>query len=185
MKKPIVFFIYSLFLISAKAQITKGNWMVGGSASFLTSKIVGTAPNTASGNQNSLNINPGIGYFFINKFAGGIRVLINYENVGVGSSRISSTQYSLGPFARYYFLPKEKQVNIFSEVDYSYTVPAPHSQNQNSDGYIIELGTAVYFNTSVGLEFTLQYANSKSNIGISKTFQIGLGFQIHLEKVDK
>ena len=185
MKKTILFLLYPLFFISAKAQLTKGNWMVGGSASFVTNKSNGTTTNTVSFTQNSLNINPGIGYFFINKFAGGIRVLIKSENLATGSIRNKTTDYSIGPFARYYILPKEKQVNIFSEVDYSYSIQAPHVQNQNSSGYIIELGTAVYFNTSVGLEFTLQYANSKTNSNISKTFQIGVGFQIHLEKEDK
>lgn len=186
MQKTILFLFSFIVLINVKAQITKGNWMIGGSASFLTNKSIARNSNSASGfTQSSLNINPGVGYFFLDKFAGGIGVLINRDNIGVGSTINSSTYYSIGPFVRYYFLPKEKQVNIFSEVAYSYSTQAPHVQNQNSNSYSIKVGSVAYFNSSVGLEFSLGYTNSKSYSSISKTFQIGLGFQIHLEKQDK
>ena len=185
MQKTILFLFSFIVLINVKAQITKGNWMIGGSASFLTNKSIARIPNSVSFTQSSLNINPGVGYFFIDKFAGGLGLLINYDKVVAGTNSNSPTYYGIGPFARYYFLSKEKQVNIFSEVAYSYSTQAPHVQNQNSDSYSIKVGSVAYFNSSVGLEFTLGYTNSKSYSSISKTFQIGLGFQIHLEKQDK
>lgn len=185
-KTTLLFLVLFIFITSTYCQITKGNWMIGGSASFLTNKSIARNSNSASGfTQSSLNINPGVGYFFIDKFAGGFRLLIIYDKVVAGTSSNSPTYYGIGPFARYYFLSKEKQVNIFSEVAYSYSTQAPHVQNQNSNSYSIKVGSVAYFNSSVGLEFSIGYTNSKSYSSISKTFQIGLGFQIHLEKQDK
>lgn len=185
-KSTLLILVLFIFITSTYCQITKGNWIIGGSASFLTNKSIARNSNSVSGfNQSSLNINPGVGYFFINKFAGGLRLIINFDKVVAGTSSNSPTYYGIGPFARYYFLPIEKQVNIFSEVAYSYYARMPYVQNQKSDSYFVEVGSVVYFNSSVGLEFTLAYSNSKSYSIISKTFQIVLGFQIHLEKQDK
>ena len=56
------------------------------------------------------------------------------------------------------------------------------------------VGTVVYFNSCVGIEFLLGYSSSLENIEgfredaedflkeTRKGFQMGIGFQIHLEK---
>ncbi len=48
-------------------------------------------------------------------------------------------------------------------------------------------GPVIFFNTSVGLEFLLGYSSSIEDIkdrykNSIQGFQIGIGFQIHLEK---
>ncbi len=75
MKKSILlFFIAFIFYNNADSQITKGNWLVGGNASFLF-----TNSNTGGINSkvNKIDIAPDIGYFFIDKFAAGVRLSYN------------------------------------------------------------------------------------------------------------
>jgi len=66
--------IYYLFLFlvlitfsNANAQITKGNWIVGGSLSYI--RINNSSPNNALYKESILNIKPIVGYFLKDKFA--------------------------------------------------------------------------------------------------------------------
>jgi hypothetical protein len=125
---------------------------------------------------------PNIGYFFIDKFAAGIKGLVNHEKTGLGSASDKQTYYGIGPFARYYFLPIDRQINVFSEGNYQHYILNPGNEGSNSYNFL--LGTVVFFNSSVGLELTAGYSltnYTKSDLKY-KIFQLGLGFQIHLEK---
>ena len=57
-----------LSTITANAQITKGNWMVGGTGNFSSyeSKYINNG-NEVTNKGIGTNISPNIGYFFINK----------------------------------------------------------------------------------------------------------------------
>lgn len=176
------------FTIQANSQITKGNWMVGGNASFSTN-------NTSSlqgGDALNFQISPRIGYFLRNNFAMGIQFdyasqdLSNYtQSIRVG---LIVKRFSLGPFVRYYFLNPEKQVNVFLEGNYSYGSYESKGyyliSNGRNNNYSLQAGTAIYFNSSVAIEFTLGYylindiTYGYNNNGLST----GIGFQIHLEK---
>jgi Outer membrane protein beta-barrel domain len=184
MKKIILFFVSFVLIISAEAQITKGNWLVGGSVSFLATKNTGIDPNSVSFKQSSLTIHPDFGYFFFDKFAGGIGVLCSVEHLAFGSSKSNSSYSSIGPFVRYYFLPVEKQVNLFSEASYQYMITSSQSQSQRSGSFNIGLGAEVYLNRSVGIELSLTHTYSKTKTTTQQSILIGLGFQIHLEKDD-
>ena len=137
----------------------------------------------SNSNRSYFRTDPNLGYFFIDKFAAGIKGLVEHEKVGFGtSSPTKQTFYGIGPFARYYFLPTNKQVNVFAEGNYQHYISEPGSEKSNS--YSVLAGTVVYFNSSVGLEFTAGYSitkNKASNLTY-KIIQVGLGFQIHLEK---
>jgi hypothetical protein len=101
MKTIKLFFIATiLFTVSANSQITKGNWMVGGDASYDNSKVFDTN-NEIIGSGNSIRIFPNIGYFIIDKFALGLNGNFNY---GKSNGSPSNVGYGGGPFARYYFL---------------------------------------------------------------------------------
>ena len=174
------FFISSLLLtLSANAQITKGNWMVGGNAYFDNSNLKN---NTGEEIQSSTQIfiQPNIGYFFYDRFASGLSTRFGYSKTK-GSS-FSNTGFGVGPFLRYYFLKPEKRINILLEANYFYGKDFNKSDFNTSYGF--KTGPVIYFNSSVALELLAKYEHTyySADSYTSDSFQIGLGFQIHLEK---
>jgi hypothetical protein len=183
MKKLFFFFSVLLFSLITSAQITKNNWLAGGSGSlFAYAESVDKQGNVLA-KSTTASLNPDIGYFFADKFAAGIQLDLNYQhientpdNYGVGG----------GPFVRYYFLKQDKLINIFAEGSFRYYVNLGKGRDpgEYGKGYYFKAGPAIFFNNSVALEVTLNYLNeylstSKNNYRI---FSVGIGFQIHLEK---
>ncbi len=168
-----------LFALTSNAQITKGNWMVGGSASFSSSNTKADV-NTSSTKSYDVNLNPEIGYFIINKLSGGLRLsLINSSfKSDQGNSKYSNTE--IGPFVRYYFLNAERNTNVFLEPSYNFTT----SKNNNKESTIATKGGFVVFlNSSVGFEVSLEYLIEKfNNVSDTNTIKFGIGVQVHLEK---
>ena len=180
--------IILLFSIAAKSQITKGNWMIGGNANFSFSSI-----NTETGitKTTTINLAPNIGYFFVDKFAGGIRLSVYKNHIKFGQPNNNSTTFSnyrIGPFVRYYFLPADKQYNILTEINYQFgnekvETNTSSGTNIKSNVFSFSAGPVIYFNSSVGIEFLLNYSSSGNNINSSRgsSLGIGIGLQIHLE----
>ena len=175
----LIFIAFILFTMSANAQITKNNWMVGGNGSFNNTIVKDDDDNTL-GKGYGFRIYPNIGYFFIDKMAGGFKLGFNYGKTEGNSSMVG---YGLGPFVRYYFLNPDKRVNVFAEANYNYYI----SKTQNFDAtkgynYNFKAGPEIFFNSSVGLEVTINYSSSNINSLISNALSLEVGFQIHLEK---
>ncbi len=190
--KTITLFFFMVFgmTLSANAQITKGNWMVGGDA-FYSSTEYKYASNEE--NQESsvkfyeIRVNPNIGYFFIDKLAGGLQInLLFNENDSRGNANTTNQSYGLGPFVRYYFLDTEKQLNVFAQASYSLRFGEKFAKDNAIDwsGYGLQAGTVFFFNQSVGLELSLKYTSitQKSNDFKVNNLLVGLGFQIHLDR---
>lgn len=180
--KPIkLLFIASLLFTGvANAQITKGNWMVGGSGSFksYTSKRFDNGNNTFK--YNFTEISPNIGYFFIDKLVVGTKINLTFTK----SLDVLDKSYNIGPFIRYYFLKPENQINVFAQANFGY---GEYINDDNSKfptrNYGFKVGPVIYLNSSVALEMGLEYNKSNENSTLdSNYFQISLGFQIHLEK---
>ena len=184
MKTLKLFFIAAFLLtISANSQITKGNWMVGGSGNFESNNIETTikSSNTISTQTGKgLLLQPNIGYFLANKFAIGLSPSFS---IGSTNENKTITSYAVGGFARYYLLKPEKLINIVTQIEYSYSPPQRNSSVENLG---FKAGPALFFNESVALELTLNYKiiNFDSDYSSSKwkTFNVGIGFQIHLKK---
>ena len=186
--RTLFLFVILATTLNSNAQITKGNWLVGGNFKFYnsTSENISndfTTTNTGLG----FNFSSDLGYFIKDKFAIGLVPTFGYGNPG-GSGN-SGYGFGIGPFARYYFLNPEKTVNIFSHLEYQfgngYRQGEKASETQN---FNIKAGPAIFFNNSVAMEITLEYAYGKvtsflGNDSESKFnhFNIGIGFQIHLE----
>lgn len=179
--KPIkLLFIATLFFtITANAQITQGNWMVGGSGSFKSY----TGKRFDNGNifkYNFTEISPNIGYFFIDKLVVGTKINLTFTK----SLDVLDKSYNIGPFIRYYFLKPENQINVFAQANFGY---GEYINDDNSKfstrNYGFKVGPVIYLNSSVALEMGLEYNKSNENSTLdSNYFQISLGFQIHLEK---
>lgn len=177
-----------LFCTKSNSQITKGNWMVGGNASFFfTNSNTGITDTKTT----TINLAPNSGYFFIDKFAGGIRLSFykNHIKFGQPNNNFNTfTTYRLGPFVRYYFLPVDKQYNIITEISYQLgnekVEISNSSTTNNSNNFSFSAGPVIYFNSSVGIEFLLNYSSSGNNITSNRatSFGIGIGLQVHLQK---
>jgi len=172
MKINKILFIATLFIVfTSNAQITKGNWMMGGSLYLVRDK------STTDGNVShvtAIDIKPNVGYFVIDKLALG-------TNTEIGFSSNRSEIFGIAPFIRYYFLEEEKKINIFSEFNYEF-------RKNNPGNYItkrinFKTGAVFFLNSSVGIEMALNYANENANYNSQYSgINFEVGFQIHLER---
>lgn len=169
MKKATLLIVVSYFVLNkSRSQITKDYWMVGGNANFSFNSA--SAGSTVT-KTTTVNLTPNIGYFFIDKFAGGIRFSFYNNDIKFGSPNSNSTRfttYGIGPYIRYYFLSVDKPYNILSEISYQFDkekieTNSSSSSNNNSNSFSLSFGSVIYFNTSVGLEFLLNYTSSGNN----------------------
>lgn len=183
MKKLTFVVIFLGFLFISKAQITKGNWLVGGNGNF---SIINVLDETT----HYLQLSPNIGYFFFYKFAAGIKPSYVYSfGKSEGTSAIAKNSgFYLGPFARYYFLSTDKPYNILLEANYQHgwekKADRYTTTNYSLNNFSFAAGPAIYFNSSVGLELLVGYVQSKY---VGETFhdsrlQVGIGLQVHLER---
>lgn len=190
MKKIFVSFLTFIFFFSAKSQITKGNWLVGGTGkfySYTSTYTSATYSNEASYTQ--IDLSPNIGYFIVDKLAFGIRPTLSSikgEVTTTGGLSTNVQRYWIGPFGRYYFMKPDKQINILTDISYQYGFFGGISKGKLNT-FSAMVGPVVYFNSSVGIEFLLGYSARVEDVeGYQKEtrrgFQIGIGFQIHLEK---
>ena len=169
-----------LFANVTRSQITKGNLLLGGSTSFSSDKW-GDSKST------SFSFAPNIGYFFVNNFAGGLRVQIDsYKEDGEDDAYVVT---SFAPFIRYYFIPaaKEQKVNIFVDGAYGFGSEGSGDTKSNMNGYSFMAGPAIFLNQHTALEFTLGYSSMKFEDVDDRfnTFKINIGFQIHLNAAKK
>ena len=201
MRQITILLLTILITKHSSGQITKHNWLVGGTGLFNSTTYANDLGNE---NQRITNfqIAPNIGYFFIDKFAGGLKLSFansrnkNISN-GAGYNLGKNNSYGFGPFFRYYFLDTDKQFNILIDGSYQFqiergggvsstgntSIPVPITQ-YTKNTFSIAAGPVIYFNSSVGLEFLIGYTTSNyvQNKSSVNSVQVGLGFQIHLEK---
>ncbi|MEI9945327.1 MAG: hypothetical protein WDN26_14065 [Chitinophagaceae bacterium] len=183
MQKGILLFL-TIIIISntVNCQITKDNWMLGGVISYASTNYNSTnygEPHTTYNLQRS----PNIGYFFVNKLAGGLKVGIS--KTGDKDKNQSYTNFNLGPYFRYYLLASEKQVNVVTEAAYMYGFEKGSTPDKTSKNtFSFSAGPVIYFNNVVGLEMLVSYSTYKFSDfdGSNNTIKFGLGLQVHLEK---
>ena len=183
--KKVQILLLIIVSFSTSAQITKGNWLIGGNASFSydshnTTNALGNFKNSSF----NLELSPNVGYFFIDKLAGGLRVSYSQYFSEESSNSSDSNTLSLDPFIRYYFLPIDQNFNVFAETSYKF-----YLKNEYSDikTFSIKAGATYFVNSSVGYELALQYLNSNfdnsfNNSGTINTIMLSFGLQIYLEK---
>ncbi len=190
--KKTIFTVFVIFIVTLKtqAQLDKGTWLVGGNGSFASSKgSFSTDTYSQESKETNLNISPNIGYFLLDKLAVGIKPGFTWYKslITTSGATSNSTRFEVGPFVRYYFLDKTKPVNILSEISYQHEFITAKPETGSSNTFSFNAGPVIYFNSSVGLEFTVgYYSHSENFLSYSKTtqksFKMGIGFQIHLQK---
>src|SRR5690606_14708393 len=181
MKTLSFILVATLFCITtANAQITKGNWLMGGDMSLYMAESKSEHSDSKSTSL-GFTVNPTIGYFFIDNLAGGLTVIFGFNSHKEADSK--SIGFSTGPFVRYYFLEPEKQINIFAQTGYGFGRSFLEGNTvSKSSVFDIRTGPVFFLNSSVAIELMIIYNYSKSNNTITNNIQMGAGFQIHLEK---
>ncbi|MBZ9651543.1 outer membrane beta-barrel protein [Psychroflexus montanilacus] len=174
------FFFFSILLLSLSlsAQINKGNWLVGGSATFAYSE---SKPNDISDSRSfNINLSPRVGYFFWDRLAFGLRANFTRSRTERETNTNRFNRYFTAPFARYYILESDKILNPFVESSYGFDA----INSDNSREFTLSGGLAVFVNKNISYEASLNYINTinpsnERNKG-SQTVLLGIGIQIHL-----
>ncbi|MCW3467796.1 outer membrane beta-barrel protein [Chitinophaga nivalis] len=167
---------------TAKAQIQKGNIMVGASVSNF--QLDFQKDNT----KFSMDLTPKVGWFIRDGLAIG-----GYAQLGLTTAKASGTQttYGVGAFGRYFVEDKNvrklefsKRVRFFLEANAGFGGSSNSSTSTSTTGLDLGVGPGIaYFITpNVSLEGLLKY-NLTVGFGSSTTnnrLNLGVGFQIYL-----
>jgi len=170
----------ALLFVSANtifAQVNQGQWLVGGNAGFNSYK-------QGDNKVFMFNVSPNIGYFFINNFAGGLR--LNFSRSKQKGAEDAYVTYGIAPFLRYYFLPGAEKLNVFADASYGFDQEKYGSSKEKGNHYSIMAGPVFFLSPNTGLEFALYYSsyggklyeNAAGDRG--NNFGLNIGFQVHL-----
>lgn len=176
MKKTILFLTILFLTININAQTEKGNWIFGGNggySNFTTKNDLGT-----TSKYSTITINPNAAYFIKDNLAIGGN--INYRNYSSNNFG-DSNSYGLGILARYYFLKPTKIYNFFAQANFIYSITHADLTGY-SQFYITKIGSVIFLNSSVGIEFSIEYEKEFNDVAKNTVIKAGIGFQIHLQK---
>jgi hypothetical protein len=183
-------FIYTIVIVglsffnSAGAQITKGSWMFGGSGSFSENTIT-----TGFGGSNKFinyEIIGRVGYFFIDKLAGGLKPNYSFGSTSSATQNLKYQNGDIGPFVRYFLLDVEKNFNFFVEANYNFGFTKTSYQPGNGyNTYRFSAGPTLFLNSTVALDVIFTYGRTTTNNSIQsidKFFKTEIGLQFYLQK---
>lgn len=181
MKKGLLVAAVLFAALGSKAQINKGQYLVGGAAGFNHDKA-GEAKTT------TIFISPNAGYFVADKLAVGLDASFTSakEKVGdVDGDKLST--FNVGPFVRYYFLPTAQKVNVFAHGAFRFgSTKVGDADGVSSTDWTIKAGPAFFLSPSVALETAVYYGSLKyKDVDATNSFGLSVGFQIHLGKGKK
>ena len=135
--------------------------------------------NKNDGEAIGILLEPNIGYFIKDKFVIGLKLGCENNFSTQYSFQLNQTQFSIGPFIRFYVLDVDKSFNLFIEPSYYKFTYKPLG---NFDGYGLKFGNVYFLNSCVGIKTSLNYQHTESvQLQTNKLF-IAFGFQIYLEK---
>ena len=171
-----------LFATQVSAQVYKGQWLAGGNVNFETGKF----GDLDESKYTSVAFNPNAGYFFINNFAGGLRLSI--ESTKFKEADDATSSFLFAPFVRYYFLPAAQKVNLFADASYGFG-SMKEGESESFNQFSIMAGPAIFITPNTALEFALQYRSAGGDAyggdDRSNNFGLNIGFQVHLGNASK
>ncbi|WP_256012276.1 outer membrane beta-barrel protein [Desertivirga xinjiangensis] len=160
--------LLSAFAFAGQAQTEKGKIIVGGTASYTSSKSDADGAKAAE----NLSLVPNIGYFVANNIAVGTGVGYNYSKLDHASSFGQNEAFVVSPFGRYYVDLGEK-FKFFGQASVPMAFGTVKATDASGDtgaktGTSTSIGVAVspgfaYFPTKkIGIEFAFQGASYES-----------------------
>ena len=185
--------ILSVFCSNVQAQLSKGNWLLGGTANLSATRnsYSGTISTSATDALNIMVL-PDIGYFLADKLSVGLRPgYTKFKAEGVGPTGLSTNANRLdfGPFIRYYFLNTDKPFNVLADVGYQYGLYWFRPSRGSRHSFSASTGMVAFFNSSVALEMLVGYYSQSEKIRIPENalieyrgLQMSIGFLFHLER---
>lgn len=150
--KQFSFFIILFFIaLTAKSQLDKGIWLVGGSGSFYSYNENYNSPTyNSTAKYTNIDISASVGYFIVDKLSAGLRPTFSSFKGKVtspGGGSTNSYQLAVGPFVRYYFLKDDKPFNLLTDVSYQFgllqNLGALHSKGKNNT-FSVMGGTEIF-----------------------------------------
>lgn len=183
MKEIILFALAICIFHVSSAQISKGNWLLGGNLAYMHVKPKENAVGINSSSEVDAAVNAG--YFIVNKLVAGVRLNTNYSKFkffNSDSSTHSLVQQSVGfgPLLRYYVLSPEKKVNVFGDAGFLYSLDFNKARRPYGNSWTSSLGAGaiVFLNQMLGVEGLLSfnrhvYVGSNSHVN-SLQFKVGL-----------
>ncbi len=168
----LILVLIAAFSQTSTAQIDKGYLLAGGNIHFSSEK-------DSESKVTNFHFSPAIGYFFADKFAGGIRTSFSsmkMEDVD------AVTDLLIGPFVRYYLLPKENKVNLLTDADFQFGSAKLGDNTLSQNVFSVSAGPVVFLNKHTGMEFKLGFSSSKLEDFTDRTnaFNLLIGLQVHL-----
>ncbi|HEY0676923.1 MAG TPA: hypothetical protein VGD17_01510, partial [Chitinophagaceae bacterium] len=95
MKKVLMVALATILIQTGFSQINQGQWLVGGNVNFTSSKY-------REAKSNVFEFSPNAGYFFIDNFAGGLRLeIVTSKEEDQFGDEDKATAFLASPFLRY------------------------------------------------------------------------------------
>ncbi|MYY27361.1 porin family protein [Elizabethkingia anophelis] len=180
MKKKVLgtFAVLIALSTSLKAQLQKGNWMVGGNL------ITSSFGLNKDGGYNFI-LQPKGAYFIDDNLALGGQVTFGFS--GAKEAKTTYT-YSAGPLARYYFNDKEmnllKHGRFFLETNLGIGGVTQTQKGGSTTGLNLGFGPgyAYFISSNIAIEGLVKYNGDFGfgNRGTTSTIGFNVGFQIYL-----
>jgi opacity protein-like surface antigen len=153
--------LMTFLLTDARAQISKGSFLLGSNLSFNASNITEKNKN---GNKNvlpstySLSVNPKLGYFVMENLSIGIDINFIYtrDTTSNSSETSSRTHFLMGPFGRYYFLLNDN-LYLFFEANVGLGLTSTPELSKTLLGAGAGPGLSFFLTDNVALETMAKY----------------------------
>lgn len=174
--KHVSIFMLLLFLSSTFVfgQLEKGNCFLAGSNSlgFSSDKYTTTSGGTStqSSKTTRFNFKSKAGYFLIENLPVGVSIYASTYNTKYtdGGNKNTSTNFTIGPFARYYFLPQDK-IRPMAEVGVNVGTSKSKSTysgstNESKNGVVefsLGAGASYFFTDNIAFDAMLSYYSDK------------------------
>jgi len=169
MKRLLSFLLLYTFYLTAQSQLAKKTWLVGGTGSLYSHTESYNSPATNfTAKFTNIDIAATIGYFAVDKLAIGLKpTFSSFKGEVINGGKTNSFQFSVGPFARYYFLHIDRAFNLLADISYQLGINkylgALHEEGKYHT-FSLMAGSEIFFNTTAGLEILLGYSQKKVSI---------------------
>lgn len=159
----------------SQPNILKGDFLGGGGISIDFSKY----KDIPDSKTTYFSIDPEFGFFFIDRFAGGVKLEFSSEKEEGDND--AYTEFTVRPFIQYYFLPTEKKVNLFANASYGFGSEG-QANKESFNFYQIKAGPAFFLNEHTALEagvYYKSYSGDAFNDERLNNFGLRLTLQLH------
>ncbi len=170
--------IFALMLLLSSTlvfgQLEKGNYFLLGSSSLGLSNekytIISGGTSTEQSKTFSIAFQPKAGYFILDNLPIGLEISTGFDKTKYSNSdnKSSNSNFTIGPFARYYFLPQDKlkpMVEIsagFGTNKYKSTSSQVTNESKYTHmEYSFGAGASYFFTKNVAFDALLSYESDK------------------------